>query len=51
MRENVRQKKLENLKKKENLEYLGENEKTGHILDSSNSIGGQAELIIKKTIN
>jgi hypothetical protein len=47
---NVTQIKLENLKEKENLEDLGEdgrivvsNEKTGHILDSSNSIGVQAE--------
>jgi len=46
----VTQRKLEILKEKENLEDLGENggkvlsnEKTGHILDSCNSTGGQAE--------
>ena len=50
MLEIVTQRKLETLKEKENLEDLGENggkvvsnENTGHILDSCNSTGGQAE--------
>ena len=48
---NATQRRLENLREKENLEDLGENgsvvmnnEKTGHTLLSSNSMGGQAEI-------